>query len=64
MKGNIFSQNISSNAYFNSLPQWVKETISQTDVPLNSEEELRACSQNLMSQQESTHIPQPNTRGQ
>ncbi|MDD2954689.1 MAG: hypothetical protein PHD67_00085 [Oscillospiraceae bacterium] len=49
MKDSAFAKNITGNAYFNSLPQWVKETISQTDVTINSEEELRACAEHLLS---------------
>ncbi|MDY4191721.1 MAG: hypothetical protein SOX72_05830 [Oscillospiraceae bacterium] len=62
MRDSAFSKNLPHNGYFNSLPQWVKETISQTDVPIHSEEELRACAQNLMSGGEAPDIPQPNTR--
>lgn len=43
-----FSQNMKSNAYFQSLPAWVQETIQQTAITLHSEEELRQCAQKLM----------------
>ena len=43
-----FVQNIQSNAYFQSLPNWVQESVFQTDVPLASEADLRAFAENLL----------------
>lgn len=43
-----FSENMKSNAYFQSLPAWVQETIQQTAITLHSEEELRQCAEKLM----------------
>lgn len=43
-----FSENMASNAYFQSLPAWVQETIEQTAITLHSEEELRQCAEQLM----------------
>ncbi len=43
-----FSENMKSNAYFQSLPAWVQETIQQTSITLHSEEELRRCAEQLM----------------
>ena len=43
-----FMKNLTSNAYFKTLPAWVQESIRQTDVPLSTEEELRALAQNLL----------------
>ena len=43
-----FSENMKSNAYFQSLPTWVQETIQQTAITLHSEEGLRQCAEKLM----------------
>ena len=43
-----FSENMKSNAYFQSLPAWVQETIQQTAITLHSDEELRQCAEKLM----------------
>ena len=44
-----FETSLQSNAYFNSLPAYVQETIKQSGIKICSEEELRQCAQNLMS---------------
>ncbi|HIS67804.1 MAG TPA: hypothetical protein IAA58_00345 [Candidatus Gallacutalibacter stercoravium] len=43
-----FQQAISSNPYFMSLPPYIQETIQQSGVSIQSEQELRACAENLL----------------
>lgn len=43
-----FGESIDSNAYFQTLPTYVKESIKQSGVHFASEEELRDCAEKLM----------------
>lgn len=43
-----FMQDITSNAYFQSLPQWVKESIIQGPLDVRNEDELRLFVNQLM----------------
>lgn len=43
-----FKDNIDSNQYFKTLPTYVQETIKQSGIDINSEEELRKCAEKLM----------------
>ena len=45
---NTFKENIDSNRYFQTLPTYVQETIKQSGIDINSEEELRKCAEKLM----------------
>lgn len=45
---NKFKESIDSNSYFQALPIYVQETIKQSGVNINSEEELRNCAEKLM----------------
>ena len=46
---NSFKENIESNQYFQSLPVFVQETIKQSGIQINSEDELKKCTEKLMS---------------
>ncbi len=48
MSDNPFFENIESNAYFQSLPVFVQETIKQGSPQIKSEDDLRRCAQQLM----------------
>ena len=48
MKNN-FNENLDSNEFFQSLPSYVQETIEQSGITLNSEEELKKCANTLMN---------------
>ncbi len=45
---NTFKENIDSNQYFKSLPIYVQETIKQSSIDIDSEEDLRKCAEKLM----------------
>ncbi len=45
---NTFQENLAENAYFQSLPVFVQETIRQSGISIKNEEELRECAQNLL----------------
>ena len=47
-----FCRTLSQNAYFQSLPPIVRETIIQGHTDIRNEDELRACAENLMRQAE------------
>lgn len=44
-----FKENIESNRYFQTLPAYVQETIKQSGLDINSEEELRKCAEKLIN---------------
>jgi len=48
MPENNFFANIESNAYFQSLPTFIQETIKQGNSQITSEADLRKCAENLM----------------
>ncbi|MBE6885775.1 MAG: hypothetical protein E7486_02400 [Ruminococcaceae bacterium] len=54
-----FYHTLPQNAYFQSLPAIVRETILQGHTDIRNEDELRACAQQLMqqSQQDNTQPP-------
>lgn len=42
--------NLDQNAYFQSLPKMVQETIKQTSVEITSEDQLKSVAENIMKQ--------------
>ncbi len=45
---NTFKETLDSNRYFQTLPTYVQETIKQSGIDINSEEDLRRCAEKLM----------------
>lgn len=45
---NNFRDTLETNSYFKTLPAYVQETIKQSSMDINSEEELRRCAEKLM----------------
>lgn len=43
-----FKDRIDDNHYFKSLPNYIQETIKQSGIDIDSEEELRECAENLL----------------
>lgn len=50
MNKSNFKENLESNKYFQSLPSYVQETIKQSGITIDSEEELRRCAEKLMKE--------------
>lgn len=50
MNKSNFKENLEKNKYFQSLPSYAQETIKQSGIPINSEEDLRRCAEKLMKE--------------
>ena len=50
MNKSSFKENLENNQYFQSLPSYVQETIKQSGITIDSEEELRRCAEKLMKE--------------
>lgn len=44
-----FKESLNTNQYFQSLPIYIQETIKQSGIDINSEEELKSTVENLMT---------------
>ncbi len=45
-----FNESLNTNPYFQSLPIYIQETIKQSGIDINSEEELRSTVENLLAE--------------